>query len=348
MKDKKLRAKNIFSGKVILVCGGTGSIGSEIVKNLLELNPKQIRILARDETKHLEFLSELNFPRNIRSFIGDIRDKERLRLAMRDVDIVFNAAALKHISFCEFNPMEAVKTNVYGTQNIIDAALEENVERVITISTDKAAEPTSTLGATKLLSERLSVAANYLVGKKKTKFAAVRFGNVLGSRNSLLPIISRQYFKGFPITITDPKMTRFVMSTREAAKLVFEATRITKGGEVFILKTPAVFIGDLIETFIEGLQEGRPKQRVKYKIIGARASEKYHEKLLTTYELENAYENEKLFILLSQIDKPNELYIKKSYAGFKKMKLNSDYSSEIARKLTRKEISSLLSREGLI
>src|SRR3989339_154424 len=183
--------KKSFSGKRILVLGGTGSIGSVIVKELLKCNPKQVRVFSRDESKHQELLFSVGDNTKLRSLIGDIRDRDRLSFAMRGIDIVFNAAAMKHVPLCEYNPFEAVKTNVYGTQNIIDTALTNNVEKVVNISTDKVTNTINTMGATKLLAERLISSAQYFKGNKKTIFSSVRFGNVIDSRGSIIDLFKK-------------------------------------------------------------------------------------------------------------------------------------------------------------
>lgn len=341
---------NIFSGKTVLVCGGTGSIGSEIVGQLLKRKVAQVRVFARDEAKHQGLLAKLNYPKNLRSLIGDIRDRERLRMAMDGVDIVFNAAALKHISYCEYNPFEAVKTNIYGTQNVIETALEADVEKVITISTDKAAEPTSVLGATKLLSERITAAADYFKGRRRTRFCAVRFGNVLGSRNSIIPLVKQQLLADGVVKITDVRMTRFTMSIADAVKLIFEAAAISKGGEVFILKMPAVRIKDLIEILAEEFAKKYQIEpaTIKFKHIGLRPGEKLHEKLLTSYEAVNAYEDRELFLVTSDIAKPNKPFVKKHYGSFKKVAFDYNYDSESSRILNKTEIRRILLAEGLI
>src|SRR3989338_6560056 len=333
--------KKAFSGKRILVLGGTGSIGSVIVKELLKCNPKQVRVFSRDESKHQELLFSVGDNTKLRSLIGDIRDRDRLSFAMRGIDIVFNAAAMKHVPLCEYNPFEAVKTNVYGTQNILDTALEHNVEKVITISTDKAAEPNSTLGATKLLAEKLTSAANAYSGNRRTRFATVRFGNVLGSSNSLLPIIRRQVLAGKPVTITDSRMTRFIMPTESAVHLVFEATAIMKGGEIFVLKMPSVSIEDLIKTYVELVcEETGSKKKVRYVYIGKRPGEKVHEKLLNEHEAEYVREAKRIFVI------PNVAHPAGAKGVAPKRNLKpaqpSSYHSGDARKLTRKEIKDLL------
>src|SRR3989338_982202 len=242
---------NEFKGKTILITGGTGSIGSKIVEKLLQFEPHQIRVYSRDETKQFELLNRLGNPTGVSLLVGDIRDKERLNMAMENVDVVFHAAALKHVLACEKNPFEAVKTNVYGTQNIIDCAFANGVEKVIGISTDKAADPTNVMGCTKSLAEKIMLASYFYKGKKKTKFCFVRFGNVLFSRGSVIPLFVNQIKQGGPVTVTDKEMDRFVMSTTQAVTLIFKATTMMREREIFILKMPALKIIDLATALIE-------------------------------------------------------------------------------------------------
>lgn len=340
---------NIFRNKRIIVFGGTGSIGSEMVRQLVAQKPKFVRVFARDETKHQELLEDLNFHPALRSLIGDIRDADRVKFAMRDIDVAFHAAALKAVPYCEYNPMEAVKTNVFGTQNIVQSAIDQNIEKVVTISTDKAAEPINTMGATKLLAERLTAATTYYKGRTRTTFMAVRFGNVLGSRNSILPIIKKQILDKKPVTITDPKMTRFVMSIPDAVKLVFKATQISKGGEIFILKMPAVFITDLIEVYIELICDkyNINSKKVKIKYIGIRAGEKLNEKLLSDAEALSTYENKELYLEPSSINLPNEIVKAQRYAGFTKLENFTNIDSEKIEKISRDEIRKILVKAEL-
>ena len=247
-----------FEGKNILVTGGTGSIGSEIVRQVLKQNPNNLRILSRDDTKQHKLQMELGSQSEtlysqgpLRFLIGDIRERNRLKKAMENIDIVFHAAALKHVHLSEYNPFEAVKTNIIGTQNVVDAALDAGVEKVIVISTDKAANPLGVMGATKLVSEKLVSCAFYHKGAKKTKFAAVRFGNVMGSRGSVIDLFKNQITCGQAVTITSDKMTRFMMSIPQAVNLVLEATDEMCGSEVFILKMPTLKIKDLAEVIIK-------------------------------------------------------------------------------------------------
>lgn len=277
--------KKVFQGKRILVTGGTGSIGSEIVRQLLKYQPKQIRIYSRGETKQFHLHRELEEDENnlkvLRFLIGDVRDKDRLNRAFNDIDIVFHAAALKHVPFCEMNPFEAIKTNIQGTQNVLDLAIDHKVEKVIAISSDKAVYPNTIMGITKLMMERMvSSAANYS-GVPKIKFTVVRFGNVVNSRGSVIPLWIEQIKKGKPVTVTDTKMTRYFMSIYDAVKLVFMAATVMLGREVFVLKMPKYNIYDLAKEVIKRF--GDNKKDV-IKIIGAREKEKIDEKLFTDEE----------------------------------------------------------------
>ena len=290
---------NIFQDKSILVTGGTGSIGSEIVRKLLQCEPRVVRVLSNDENGLFNLEHELRGGPRVRLLIGDVKDKQRLQRAIEGIDFVFHAAALKHVPLCEYNPFEAVQTNVLGTQNVIESAIEEEVDKFITLSTDKAVNPINVMGATKLLAERLTVSANYHKGAKKTAFSCVRFGNVLDSRGSVVPLFREQIQNGGPVTITDPDMTRFVMSIPRAIDLVLEAAKMAEGGEIFIFKMPVFRISDLAEVAIEELAPhyGYTPQSIEVKIIGKRLGEKSYEELLTEDEAMYAYETEDMFII---------------------------------------------------
>lgn len=290
---------NIFQGKNILVTGGSGSIGSGIVKKVLQYEPEVVRVLSNDENCLFNLEQELQGYSNLRFLVGDVRDKERLQRAVENIDFVFHAAALKHVPLCEYNPFEAVKTNVLGTQNVIETAMEEEVEKLITISTDKAVNPVNVMGATKLLAERLTISANHYKGLRKTAFSCVRFGNVLDSRGSVIPSFREQIRKGGPVTVTDPDMTRFVMSISKAVDLVLKAADIAQEGEIFIFKMPALRIGDLAEAMVDELapQYGYNPESIKVEISGKRAGEKIYEELLSADEAINASETEDMFII---------------------------------------------------
>ena len=263
----------MFSGKNILITGGTGSFGKKYTEIILkEYNPNKIIIYSRDEFKQFEMSQKFNDKR-MRYFIGDVRDKERLLKAMEDVDIVIHAAALKHVPVAEYNPMECIKTNINGAQNVIDAALEEEVEKVIALSTDKAAAPINLYGATKLASDKLFVAANNMVGKRKTRFSVVRYGNVIGSRGSVIPFFMRLIKEGAKeLPITHPEMTRFLITLEEGVRFVLKNFERMKGGEIFVPKIPSMKIVDLAKCLAPNLP---------HKIIGIRPGEKLHEVMIT-------------------------------------------------------------------
>ncbi len=294
---------DFYKDRRILVTGGTGSIGSQIVRQLLAAEVKVLRVLSRDETKQLELqedLSRRGLPANIRFLIGDVRDAGRLRRAMEGIEIVFHAAAMKHVPACEYNPFEAVQTNVLGTQNVITAAREAGVGRVVVVSTDKATRPENTMGATKLLAERLVSAAHQF--SPGQILCAVRFGNVLGSRGSLVPLVERQLRDGQSVAITHPDMTRFMMTIDEAVRLVLLAGARARGGEVFILKMPALRVLDLIEVLVEdhAAREGGSPADYPIRRIGIRPGERLHEVLLTEEERQRTREEETHFVLEPQ------------------------------------------------
>jgi FlaA1/EpsC-like NDP-sugar epimerase len=222
--------KNEFYNKVVLVTGGTGSIGSVLVEKILSFKPKQIRVLSRDENKQYYLMEKLGNPINLRFFIGDIRDKERLIRAFNGVDILFHAAALKHVPLCEYNPFEAVKTNIVGSQNVIDAALACNVKKIIAISTDKAVHPNNVMGTSKLMMEKLFTNANFYSGNSRSVFSCVRFGNVAWANGSVLKLWQNQIKKDGQIKVTDLEMTRFFMTIPQAMNLILQTASISRGG----------------------------------------------------------------------------------------------------------------------
>ena len=234
----------MFDGKKVLISGGTGSLGRALTKKLLDTNVEAIRILSREEWKQIQMQSEFSDKR-LRFLVGDVRDKDRLLHALEDIDIVFHTAALKHVPIAEYNPFEAVKTNIYGSQNIIEACLDKNVSIALAVGTDKAVSPLNTYGATKLLMERLFISANNYKGKHKINFLCVRYGNVLGSRGSLVPKMVQQILSGKKVTITDPQMTRFNITMDHSLELIFRALKNGVGGEVFVPKLKAYSVGDV-------------------------------------------------------------------------------------------------------
>jgi FlaA1/EpsC-like NDP-sugar epimerase len=334
--------KSFYEDKAILVTGGVGSIGSEIVRKILEYKPKVVRVLDINETGLFDLEQEFQTEK-IRPLVGDVRDKERLKIAVEDIDIIFHASALKHVPLCEYNPFEAVKTNVLGTQNIIEVARDEEVEKFILISTDKAVNSVNVMGATKLLAERLTILANFYRGKRKTAFSCVRFGNVLDTRGSVIPLFRKQIQNGGPLTVTDRNMTRFMMRIPTAVELVLKAAKMAEGGEIFVLKMPVLRLGDLAETNIQELapKYGYEPTEIKIKVIGRRAGEKLYEELMTEDEAENAYEDEEMFVVLPQtVDIMGKLSYKLP-DNFKKAQ-KREYSSKGVKLLTKEGIKSLL------
>jgi len=298
----KNKLKKLFKNKIILVTGGTGSIGSEIVKKLLKYEPKQIRIYSRDESKHYFLEQELARKKSktqIKSLIGDIRDKDRLDIAFDNVDIVFHAAALKHVPYCEYNPFEAIKTNINGAQNLVELAIKHQVERLVAISTDKAVYPNTIMGITKLMMERLVIGA---YNQKKTKFAVVRFGNVLHSRGSVIPTWIDQINNGGPVTVTDKRMKRFFMAIPQAVSLVFSAAVMMEGEEIFVLKMPKKNIYELAQQTIKKYANDK---EIEIAITGAREKEKLDERLYTDEETKSMIKTEDFFIIL-----PNKKILK--------------------------------------
>lgn len=259
----------MFNDKSVLVTGGTGSFGKQFLRTLLtNYQPKRVAVFSRDELKQFEMQQEFNSP-VMRYFIGDVRDAERLRMAMRGVDYVIHAAALKQVPAAEYNPMECIKTNVHGAENVITAALDNDVEKVIALSTDKAANPANLYGATKLASDKLFVAANNITGGHRTRFAVVRYGNVVGSRGSVVPFFLKLAREAAPsLPVTDKRMTRFWITLGQGVEFVIKSFSRMQGGEIFVPKIPSMRILDLVKAV-------SPTARVD--IIGIRPGEKLHE-----------------------------------------------------------------------
>lgn len=332
----------IFRNKNILVTGGAGSIGKQIIKKLLSYNPHHIRSFDHNEKGQFELSQELQAHKNMRYLMGDVRDAERVIRAMEDVDYVFHTSALKHVPLCEYNPFEAVNTNVLGTQNVLSAAMKHEVKKVINISTDKAVNPAASMGATKLLAERLTSASYYYVGKHRTLCASVRFGNVMNTNGSVIPVFRDQIRRGEPVTITDNRMTRFMMSTSQAIDLVFQAMEITRGGEIFILKMPVLKIIDLAHELIALTQEmDSHVKKVTTQTIGARAGEKIHEELMTADEAQSALELPHMFIIPPDQLSRHPLKNAQDYPGTAPSQ-QSSYSSKDQKALSRQQIRDLL------
>ncbi len=272
----------IFKDKTLLITGGTGSFGNAVLKGFINSNLKEIRIFSRDEKKQ-DDMRNIYQNSKLKFYIGDIRDFDSINVAMRGVDYVFNAAALKQVPSCEFFPLEATKTNVFGTANVIKAAVLNNVKNVVCLSTDKAAYPINAMGISKALMEKTAIAESRNVGKNGPIICVTRYGNVMASRGSVIPLFIKQMKEGNPITVTDPKMTRFMMSLDEAVDLVLYAFKHGKQGDLFVQKSPASTVGDLAISMKELF-----KSESEIRIIGTRHGEKLYETLLTKEEFYKA------------------------------------------------------------
>ncbi len=332
-------AEKLFEGKKVLVTGGTGSFGHVVMKRLLEQEPDELRIFSRDEDKQDKMRYDFKeYGKKLRFVIGDVRNRQSLIRGMRGVDAVFHAAALKQVPSCETNAWEAVQTNVIGAQNIVDASLELDIPKVVAISTDKAVEPVNAYGMGKALQEKLIIAGNLYKDGKRTVFSCVRYGNVLGSRGSIVPLFKKQIQEGKPVTLTHKDMTRFALTLNEAIDLVFLAYRESAGGEIFVLKNPAHTVIDLAEVMLKELDA---KNR-KIETIGIRPGEKLHETLISPTESLRTIEKKDHYVVLPQVEVPE---IERKYPKFWNDKMFR-FSSDNARRLNKEEIKKLLKSAG--
>ena len=311
----------MLNNKSILITGGTGSFGKKFIKTILTQYPdvKKIIVYSRDEFKQFMMANMPEFKPHevkLRFFIGDVRDKERLMMAMEGVDYVIHAAALKQVPACEYNPFEAIKTNIGGAQNVIECALARNVEKVVALSTDKACAPINLYGATKLCSDKLFIAGNSYRGSKRTRFAVVRYGNVAGSRGSVIPFFQKLVAEGAKsLPITDMKMTRFWLKLEQAVEMVLYALENMRGGELFVKKIPSMHMPDLAKAVAPDLEVHE---------IGIRPGEKIHEQMITKEDAPNTIEFNDFYIILPQTSFAN---IKYDYEGAKKVAPDFEYNS---------------------
>ena len=331
----------MFKGKKILITGGTGSLGHALTKRLLNTDATTIRILSRNENNQIKMESNFKDDR-LRFLLGDVRDSDRLSRAMEAVDIVFHTAALKHVPKIEYNPFEGIKTNVIGSQNVIDACVQQNVEKVVAISTDKATSPLNVYGATKTLMEKLFVAANTFSTpeKHRTKFITVRYGNVLGSSGSVVPIFIDQIKNKKKVTITDPQMTRFSITMDEALEFILKATEIGKGSEIFIPKMKAYSIMDIKNVLVELLGDTGSET------IGVRVGEKMHEILINRDEIRYGGEIDNMYM----ISNPSfsEQTIKAKYPGIQHVENIGEYSSDYVDKIPHDELKDTIQKLNII
>ena len=289
----------MFKNKTILITGGTGSFGKALAANIIKRysNFKKLIIFSRDELKQYEMLQNKIYQhKNLRMILGDIRDFRSIKRALQTVDIIIHAAALKQVPTAEYNPFQFIQTNIIGSQNLIEAALDTNVSQVVALSTDKASSPINLYGATKLCLEKLFTSANNIKGKKKINFSVVRYGNVIGSRGSVIPFFIDSYKKKKLLTVTDPRMTRFNITLDQAIDLVMKSLKYSKEGEIFIPKIPSFKITDLVKAITN---------KEKFQITGIRPGEKLHEELISVYEGYSSVEFKNHYAILSTNDKAN-------------------------------------------
>ena len=331
----------MYKGKKILITGGTGSLGTALTKRLLSVGVEQIRIFSRNEFKQISMESEIPDDR-LRFLIGDVRDQRRLKRAVEDVDIVFHAAALKHVPKVEYNPFEAVKTNVEGSQNVIDACLENDVERAVCIGSDKAVSPLNTYGATKLLMEKLFINAQQYSNPKKhpTKFFAVRYGNVFGSSGSVIPKFIQQLQKKENLTITDEQMTRFSVTMNQALDFILKATELGVGTEIFIPKLKSYGLTQIKNILFDLFETSDSK------IIGIRPGEKLHETLINFDEMRSAWSYKDLYLILN-LEFTSD-YLDKNYPGISKIEQFNSYSSNNCERMTDTELKQTILDSNLI
>ena len=341
-----------FNGKYILVTGSCGTIGSALIRVLLGgRDYYDVKVIGIDINESGIFLMSEEFGANdrVQFLVGDVRDRDFLLTAMRGVNIVIHAAALKHVKICELSPFEAVKTNLYGVQNVIDAAIANDVEKVIFTSSDKAVNPSSLMGVSKLFGEGLISAASRSNRLATTVFASTRFGNVLGSSGSVVPIFHRQIAKGNNLTLTHRDMTRFIMGISEAVRLILDSVILAKGGEVFVTKMPVIRIQDLAEVMIRELtsEYGFPQGTVDVMEVGMKPGEKLYEELMTDAEAKRAIELDKYFIILP-ISGKRELEAVSEYPGVVSNRVSSQYSSATSPALDAEDLRSFLEKHDLL
>ncbi len=336
--------------KRILVTGACGTVGRELIRQLLE-EYKVTELVGLDNNESELFFIEQKFAAHDQAsfFLADVRDRDRLCDKMTGIDVVFHTAAFKHVLLCEQSPLEAVQTNIHGVQNVIYAAIENNVGQVIFTSSDKAVNPTNVMGTSKLMGERLITAANCNLRTAGPVFTSTRFGNVLGSRGSVIPVFCDQIRRGGPVTVTDPEMSRFIMSIEEAVHLILNAGELSRGGEVFVTKMPAIRIGDLAEVMIRELApvHGRRPEDIQIQIIGHKAGEKMYEELMNIEETRRSWELERYFIILPAF---KDIYrqIVYEYPDIKSRKVTQSYHSDNQVPLSKDQLAAFLKKNKIL
>ena len=326
----------MFKGKVLMISGGTGSFGNTVLKRFLSTEVREIRIFSRDEKKQEEMRIELNNPK-LKFYIGDVREYSSIHQAMKGVDYVFHAAALKQVPSCEFYPMEAVRTNIIGTENVMNAATANGVKRVVVLSTDKAVYPINAMGISKAMAEKLMVAKARMQQHGETVLCATRYGNVMASRGSVIPLFVSQIKEGKPLTITDPNMTRFLMSLEDSVDLVLYAFEHGKQGDIFVQKAPASTVADLAQALKELFQKDNPVRE-----IGTRHGEKLYESLISREEMAKAEDMGGYYRIPA--DNRDLNYAQYFSEGEQKISHQEDYTSHNTVRLNVEQVKHLLSK----
>ena len=338
-----------WRGKQVLITGVCGTVGRELLRQMIGHEPDRVVGLDNNESE-LFFLNEeyRSWP-NVYLYLGDVRDRDKLLHLMQDVDIVLHSAAFKHVILCEQSPRDAIQTNILGVQNIIDAAIANRVKRVLFTSSDKAVNPTNVMGTSKLMGERLMTAANANQHGSGPIFASTRFGNVLGSRGSVIPVFKRQIAAGGPVTLTDPAMTRFIMTLEEAVRLVMDSVFMAQGGEVFVTKMPAVCIADLAAVLIQALapRHGFEPEQIETKVIGSKPGEKLYEELLNEEEVRRTVELPAYFVVLPAF---RSVYrtIDYTYPGLLRREITVPFNSATQPPLPRTVLGNYLLEHNLL
>jgi len=334
--------KTFYKNKRIFVTGASGTVGEEIVRQLVSFEPAELRLMDNNETG-MFFLMEMYKNKNVFCFLGDVRDRDKVKQLSDGVDIIIHSAAFKHVILSEYNPFDTVQTNIIGVKNIIMVAIACGVKNVLFTSSDKAVNPTNVMGTSKLMGERLITAANAVQSNRKTIFSSTRFGNVIGSRGSVVPLFMKQIRDGGPVTLTDRRMTRFVMTVEEAARLVLKSAVISKGGEVFVTKMPVIRIPDLAEVMIELLAPkwGYKISDIKVIEIGAKPGEKVYEELMSEEEVYRSMELKDMFVVTPAF---KSIYqsIDYTYPDTITDKIHSSYASATEEPLTKDELKSYI------
>ena len=341
--------ENLWQGQRILITGVCGTIGKELLAQIIQKQPAEVIGLDNNESELFFSTENYRGHDNVHLFLGDIRDSNKLHSLMRGVDIVLHSAALKHVILCEKSPTDAIQSNILGTQNVINAAIDNQVKRVLFTSSDKAVNPTNVMGTSKLMGERLMTAANAHKRSGGPIFASTRFGNVLGSRGSVIPLFKRQIAQGGPVTLTDRDMTRFIMTLSEAVRLVMDSTFMVQGGEVFVTKMPIARIEDLAHAMIRELAPvyGYAPESIELKVIGSKPGEKLYEELMNDEETRRTIELERYFVVLPAFKSVYE-NINYSYPNMSAVGISKPYNSALESSMTAEQLGDYLKQNRLL